>query len=385
MFGAVGDDELIDTMGQMHGIANAAMRILLAGIVEVDQRELWRADGVRSTADWVELRYGVSAFTARSWVRVARGLVFCPTVAESFEAGHLSWDQLVSCVELVAHAGGDEALVAADAVGESAAQLDRLAREARRVSREEANERHRRRHLRFRHDRDLAGARLSGWLPAEEAAVAEAALRRHAEVQPLDSESVPVLRSIDERQADAFVELCSADLAAGADPDLATVVVHVDAQHVTSTDGLATMESGAVIALDTFHRLACDGRMQTFIDDAFGVTVHAAKVKHAVPPWLRRKIRHRDGGCRFPGCGRRTLVHVHHIAWWTRDGGLTEEQNLTALCPFHHRLVHEGGWTIDGDPAGRLTFTGPTGRILTTGPPRVRDDVRLELGLPVPA
>ena len=90
---------------------------------------------------------------------------------------------------------------------------------------------------------------------------------------------------------------------------------------------------------------------------------------------------HRDHGCRFPGCGRRALLHIHHILWWTRDRGPTEEQNLVGLCPFHHRLVHEGGWTITGNPAGRITFTSPTGRALATGPPGLRDDVRTELGL----
>ena len=55
--------------------------------------------------------------------------------------------------------------------------------------------------------------------------------------------------------------------------------------------------------------------------------------------------------------------------------------NLCALCPFHHRLVHEGGWEIEGDPIGRLTFIRPDGRRLTGNPPPLRDDVRDELGL----
>src|SRR5687768_3772119 len=104
----------------MHGIGNASMRILLAGVVELDQREAWRADGARSMAMWLELRHGVSGETARRWVRVARGLVFCPSLAAMFEAGLLSWDQLCSAVEIVAFGGGDESVVAADAVGRSA-------------------------------------------------------------------------------------------------------------------------------------------------------------------------------------------------------------------------------------------------------------------------
>ena len=53
--------------------------------------------------------------------------------------------------------------------------------------------------------------------------------------------------------------------------------------------------------------------------------------------------------------------------------------NLTALCRFHHRLVHEGGWTITGTPGGFLTFTSPTGQELILGPPGLRGDVRHRL------
>jgi hypothetical protein len=131
----------------------------------------------------------------------------------------------------------------------------------------------------------------------------------------------------------------------------------------------------------TAHRLACDGRCQVVVDDLFGHTVEVAKTVHTPPRWLRRRILHRDGACRWTGCERTALLHVHHIRWWTRDGGLTEESNLVALCPFHHRLVHEGGWEIQGNPIGRLTFTGPDGRRITAGPPPLRDDIRTELGL----
>ena len=33
------------------------------------------------------------------------------------------------------------------------------------------------------------------------------------------------------------------------------------------------------------------------------------------------------------------------------------------LCGFHHRFVHEAGWSITGDPGGELTFHRPDGRI----------------------
>ena len=391
MFVGVADDEVVDTMSQLHGVSAASHRLFLAGVLEVDQRELWRADGAHSVEMWLDMRFGMAHSTAVQTVRVARGFVFTPDVAARYEADLLSWDQVVACVDLVAFGGLSDAEVALDAVGRSAAQLDRLAREARKVSRTESEERHKKRYVRMRWGRD-GMLRGSFALADAEGKAFETAIRRGADDQPANAEQVPVFRPIEERQADALSDLASARLSADTDPDRATVVVHVDAMDLEAEEAaLAAIEHGPVVSMSTLHRLICDGRVQYLLNDETGETIRIAATKHAIPPWLVRKIRKRDGGCRWPGCGRQALLHIHHIKFFYRDRGRTEERNLVGLCPFHHRLVHEGGWTIVGDPFGRLTFTSPTGRVIVGGPPGLRDDVRDELGLrftgdpPVPA
>lgn len=384
MFGAAfADEALVEVVDQMHGISNASMRMLLAALVEIDQRESWKADGCHSTAMWLRARHGLTDTSAAQWVRVARGLVFCPAVADAFDAGRLSWEQVVACVDLVAFGHADDVAVTADAVGRTAWELKRLAREARRLSLEQANDRHRQRRVTTRWDLDGGGMHINGWLPEVEGKTVETALLRGADQQP-DDPTDACRRRLGERMADALVDLASVTLGADADPDRATVVVHVDAHALrggnTSLD-LAKLELGPVISMATVHRLACDGRCQVVVDDLLGRTVEVAKTTHGVPRWLRRRVLARDGGCRWPGCERQALLHSHHIKWWTRDHGPTEEANLCALCPFHHRLVHEGGWEIEGDPLGRLTFIRPDGRRFTSGPPPLRDDVRDELGL----
>jgi hypothetical protein len=385
MFVSIDAAEIEEVVGQMVAVSNAALRVALAGIVELDQREAWRVDGAHSMASWLEMRHGLSATTARQWVRVARGLVFCPELAATFEAGHLSWDQLMSSIDLVAFTSLADADVAADAVGRTSAELDRLARDARRLTRDDAQARHRERYLRMRWERE-GTLRLHGRLSDVEGKAFELAIRRGADDQPTDP-TCAVLRPIEERQADALHDLVSARLAADADPDLATVVVHVEADAVLGPDavdddddGLASIQLGPVISRSTVLRLCCDGRIQLVVDGPMGETVHVARTVHAVPRWARRKALHRDGGCRWPGCGRTALLHVHHIRWWSR-GGLTEDMNLVALCHFHHRLVHEGGWKVEGNPFGRLRFIRPDGHALSTGPPGLRDDVRKMLGL----
>ncbi|MDH3500226.1 MAG: HNH endonuclease [Acidimicrobiia bacterium] len=74
-----------------------------------------------------------------------------------------------------------------------------------------------------------------------------------------------------------------------------------------------------------------------------------------VPPWLRREVEARDHGCRWAGCGRTRWVHIHHVIHWAL-GGPTNLDNLIMLCGFHHRLLHNDGWTIDGNPNHELRF-----------------------------
>jgi hypothetical protein len=61
---------------------------------------------------------------------------------------------------------------------------------------------------------------------------------------------------------------------------------------------------------------------------------------------MRRALKRRDGGCRFPGCPDTRFVDAHHIEHWA-DGGETRLDNLVLLCRHHHRLLHEGGYRIE--------------------------------------
>jgi hypothetical protein len=46
---------------------------------------------------------------------------------------------------------------------------------------------------------------------------------------------------------------------------------------------------------------------------------------------MRRALKRRDGGCRFPGCPDTRFVDAHHIEHWA-DGGETRLDNLVLLC-----------------------------------------------------
>src|SRR5215510_15864206 len=77
--------------------------------------------------------------------------------------------------------------------------------------------------------------------------------------------------------------------------------------------------------------------------------------------------------CRFPGCGERRFTDVHHIRHWA-DGGTHAAANLTTLCWFHHRLVHEGGWSVERfRGTADLYAISPTGERITTSASTIRD------------
>jgi hypothetical protein len=184
------------------------------------------------------------------------------------------------------------------------------------------------------------------------------------------------------RCADALVDLAGASLADDADPDRATVVVHVPAAWLTADEGpaldaaiAASIDTGVPLAHDTLRRLACDARVQLLGEGPGAEALARTTLEHTVPHWLRRQLTHRDGGCRWKGCRRTRALHAHHIIWFSR-GGKTVLSNLVLLCRRHHRAVHEGGWRIDGDPAHTLRFIRPTGIPLPERPPPLAPDRR---------
>jgi hypothetical protein len=147
------------------------------------------------------------------------------------------------------------------------------------------------------------------------------------------------------------------------------VVVHVDSEVLDGLEaGNGELADGMQVPLESVNRLLCDAEIEFHVDGPDGQTIGIGRVDRRVPRWLARRIHKRDHcTCRFPGCSRR-IRHTHHIAWWRRDHGPTNAGNLVGLCWGHHHLVHEGGWTIDGNADQDLTFRSPYGRELRSRP-----------------
>ena len=173
-------------------------------------------------------------------------------------------------------------------------------------------------------------------------------------------------------RVDALLELAEASLAGSgecAGPD-ARVVVHVDAAALSHDGrGRCELEDGPVICAETARRLGCDAELVAQVERD-GLPLSAGRKRRTVPPTLRRLLEARDEStCCFPGCDRSRHLQAHHRRHWAH-GGETSLDNLVLLCFHHHRLVHEGGYTIEDDPAGGLRFRNRHGIVCQTLPSR---------------
>jgi hypothetical protein len=92
---------------------------------------------------------------------------------------------------------------------------------------------------------------------------------------------------------------------------------------------------------------------------------------------LRRAARERDTcRCRYPGCESRR-VDLHHIQYWS-NGGRTDLDNLISLCRYHHRLMHERGYSIAASSGGGFGFYQPDGTALPPSPALPEPDGTIE-------
>jgi predicted restriction endonuclease len=87
-----------------------------------------------------------------------------------------------------------------------------------------------------------------------------------------------------------------------------------------------------------------------------------------LPAYLRDVLQLLHRRCRGPDCDRWvTWTQAHHERRYAH-GGRTDLNQSIPLCEGHHDLDDQG-WHIQLDPDTLIvTWTSPTGRIITTRP-----------------
>ena len=203
-----------------------------------------------------------------------------------------------------------------------------------------ANEQYNQREVTHFYDHDGCLV-IKGRLPPEQGALIVKALEMAMDAafvgaapgreKDVPSEQTPEEREpIAARRADALAEVAETYMnnndSSGSTADRYQVIVHVPAG-TSATVGAGTardpyLEDGPHVTAETSRRIACDSSIVPIKEDKNGEPLSIGRRSRTIPPPMRRALRVRDKGCRFPGCTNTRFVDGHHIQHWA-DGGET--------------------------------------------------------------
>lgn len=131
----------------------------------------------------------------------------------------------------------------------------------------------------------------------------------------------------------------------------------------------ATLAAFGPIGTDLLGYLTCTSDLTGLLRDGYsgGATQQAhilnvGRTSRLATTAQKHAIRARqEGVCANPGCGL-THLEFHHVAWWHRDHGATDLDNLIGLCSRCHHLVHQQKLNVEPDGSGGFTFRRRSGR-----------------------
>ncbi len=369
-----GNDEraeaLANEITELCSYLYAAEYHLLVKIREFDENGYWGGPGLMSCAHWLNFKCGMGMNAARERVRVARALDELPKISAAFEAGTLSYSK-VRAMTRVATPENEDFLLHIARHG-TAYHVETLVRKYRRLQTQRevdtANAVHIRRELTYYWDEDGALV-FHGRLSAEQGAMILKALEMQMarqfqalrEAQDVSAETSETSATPEEpeprspvgaRRADALAEIAetymNSEPVANSTADRYQVIVHV-------SEEATCIDDGPHVSAETSRRIGCDCNVIRVKDDENGEPLSIGRRSRLIPPAIRRALRFRDDGCRFPGCSHKQFVDAHHIEHWS-EGGETCLDNLVQLCRQHHRLVHEGGFSCKRTASGEIVF-----------------------------
>ena len=379
-----------DEITEMSAHLTAGTCQLLELIQKFDEEGGWHGTGINSCAHWLNWRCGMNIGVARERVRVARAIVGLPKILASFRLGKVSFSK-VRAMTRVATLKNEDVLLNVALHG-TASHVESQVRNYRRVKRTEAlkqeNVHHAKRRLTLYQDNDgfwimrgrftpEQGALISKALDAAEEQLFTEQKQVPDEVASEIEQNLPqdqvmplsfLSRHADamERVADNFLAGAKSD-SSGGDRYLINIHTEVATLKADGDGAESELEDKGHVSAETSRRMACDCSIVHWHDNEQGEALNIGRKTRSIPPAIRRALKRRDGGCRFPGCSCTRFVDAHHIHHWA-DGGETSMDNLILLCRRHHRLLHEEGFGINRNTDGDITFNLPDGTIIPLGP-----------------
>ncbi len=339
------------------GRARASLAALEADVVA----EVARREGAAATEEILRRDQKRSRRGARKAVKTAGQLEWAPDVAERLAEGAITPEAAGLILDADADTPVDQRKLLAAAEEEPDDVFRRTLKEhvnerttEQELEERRAQQRRRRRasiseqpdgmfHLFAQFD-PLTGARVQAALIAK----SDALFRNE------DSTDRP---TAPQRFADALADLVCTNNGAGA-PAGTELIVLADYDQVHDAIANTRLADGTRLTEAETLAAACDAKILPGIFNKHTGNVVLGRSQRKVPPWLRKHLIARDGGC--IGCGaHHQICEVHHIKHW-KHGGETTLENTCLLCwRCHHIRLHRNGEEITRHPDGTLTLTPP--------------------------
>jgi hypothetical protein len=359
---AVPSQAMADHQIELQRIVNRVQAEFLRRLRRFDIGQGYQNTMALSAKAWLRWKCNLTPGAASDQVEVARQLDSLPQTSKAFADGDISYRH-AALIAHTAEALGDEMEAEAESILVTAAkELDphrlkiacihlRHCLEPDGVLRD-ANEEHDRRYLHL--SQTLDGVfYLNGRFDSEAGALVRTAMDSVMKPPEADDERTPA-----QRRADAWVEVARRQLDGGQLPEVGGqkphLVVTVDMATLSKAPGsrAAELEWAQPVSAETARRLACDCTITPVFHGAESHQVEAGPSSRKIPAPMRRALIARDKHCRFPGCDMPAAWTDGHHIWHWPDGGPTELPNLVLFCRRHHRLFHEGGWTLQQADGG---------------------------------
>ncbi|SLM88419.1 HNH endonuclease signature motif containing protein [Brevibacterium yomogidense] len=122
------------------------------------------------------------------------------------------------------------------------------------------------------------------------------------------------------------------------------LVVTASAAELTTPGSTLSTHAGGPVTLDALEEWSNAAQMFLHLADGGGRTVEVRSQGRFATRSQMAVLAARDQGCTFPDCDAPAeWCEAHHIVAYAR-GGKTEIDNLTLVCPFHHRWFERSGW-----------------------------------------
>jgi hypothetical protein len=298
---------------------------------EADDDGDWQAAGCSSSAQWLAQLSSSNYRSAARITQTSSALRELPALDAALGAGVLTLDQVAAAAEFATPE--TDARLARVAVGKQPGEVARVARTLVPPKVADDQALYARRMLSMTWTRGRRELAISGRLPLELGTAFEQAIWGVAKAQRAADKQAGVTLDWQQSAADALVTLATQTSGErGVRRSPTTLIVHL------SDDAPPQLEGAGPISPETAERLTCDARRLTLKPSGRDL-VHSRVGRCASYAQLRA-LHKRAPHCQAPGCTAARELEAHHLVA-VEHGGRTELENLTLLCPRHHKHHHD--------------------------------------------